>query len=1767
MKHKKSLALLASAAMTVSSVAPAFTSVAMAEGTAKYKEGNYSATANVKSEEDADDEFDYDISVSVDINEEGKITNVSVEKGEDRSDNPDGNDSYFNKAIKGTKNKAGVPTQIVDNQGTDGVDAVTNATYTSNAIKAAVNDALKQAEEANTPDTPVINKTDLQAAVEAVNAAGYEESKYTAESWAALQAALASANEALANENATQEEVDAAKEALVAAATGLEEAPVIPTVDKTALNDAIANAITDQGNYTDETWQAYTDALTAAKEVQADETATQEAVNAALDALTNAQNALAEKPAVSDSVYVLMNIPYDEFYKADLEKNDVKVDAMTSATKNKTRTGSLVGGSYHVNEDGTDITGVIYPVKISNADKAVLDNCKQVTDDSSVTIKVTNRGQTSETEYKGKDALFESDSYSYYILSETPAAYKEVTVGEDGKLSFGKIETSNVTELSEASAELETSTTYGDYQINVDGLPEEKLENISGVILETTDGTSYGLRHLENIWRKSELAFSTGFTESVHGCPTSSEHYKSIMGKTISKITYVTQEGEYTIQTDLYVPVKTGITATAEGTEGTNTAEVKFSKDLPADFAPVYTAKGMELTAEGNTLQYENAKPGKYTVTVSDDNGKYADITLELSVQSKATGSDFVKIENGSSNLTSTDGNVTIADYVKNITSVTVNGKVYSATGRGAAKLFFDNGYLDITAAPFAGGDGFTAGASYEMTIQADGYPDATLTYTVPDTIYAYANLSYGEYWANEDVQAAGDTTSSEELDSHNETDKGAFDAVSRATTNHGLHRGSFQQSTVIHTDAGKDFEISHWKDANTLVLVDGSTVGYNKGVITYTEGRTQKTATLTSYNITGIKYVPVAVKAGDFAEFLANRGANYVVVNGGAMAGGYGEGTLSSYTATANVTANTNGLKAVSKNADGSFSFAAAQTGADSGLLGESQSVATGIEVNVKEASGSYGEFLRVDLNGDYGALGDKMQTVEWTYYGDDSTYTTPVAHYGTKFAADNWMHKSMGIQLGLTDSIRCTLPAGTDGTGYWTLTVRALGYEDYTVKFEATEENIVKGQVKGDLTALKELVAKASEKKESDYSVESWKAFKEELDEANEMIKQDTATQAEVDEQITHLQNAMDNLKKAAVFEIKEGSNQLTSSDANVNIADYVEKIQSVTVNGVAYSATGSDATKLFFDNGYLDITAAPFAGSADFKAGATYNITIQAEGYEDATLTYTVSDTIYAYANLSYGEYWANEAVQAAGDTTSSEEIDSHNETDKGAFDAVSRATTNHGLHRGSFQQSTVIHTDAGVDFAISHWSADGKTLTLTDGSTVGYDKGTITYIENGETKTATLTSYNITGIKYVPVAVSANDFAAFLANRGANYVVVNGGAMAGGYGEGTLSSYDATANVTANTNGLKAVTKNADGSFSFAAAQTGTDSGLLGESQNKASDITMEVKKASGSYGEFLRVDLTGDGYGALGSKMQTVEWTYYGDDSTYTTPVAHYGTKFAADDWMHKSMGIQLGLTDSIRCTLPAGTDGTGYWALTVRALGYEDYTVKFQATDENIVKDQVTVKGDFTALKELVKQASEKKENDYSAESWKAFKDELDETNEMIEAGTATQAEINEQITHLQNAMDNLKTVPGNFDDEELKALVKQAEDKKESDYTSDSWKAFNEELNKLKDVIAGGTAPQSEIDAQRTALQNAMNALAKKNSSGSGSSSSSSSSSTTNNTTNTTTTNNTTVQTTPVSVGGTSPKTGDPTSLIGWMVAGLGSIGGLGTLIRKRKK
>ena len=847
---------------------------------------------------------------------------------------------------------------------------------------------------------------------------------------------------------------------------------------------------------------------------------------------------------------------------------------------------------------------------------------------------------------------------------------------------------------------------------------------------------------------------------------------------------------------------------------------------------------------------------------------------------------------------------------------------------------------------------------------------------------YVYAGMTWSEYWQNEDVQNAGSTASSDTKDSHGEYDKGAFDAVTRATTNHGLHRGSFQCNAVIEMKDGTSYNLAYWKDQTTFVTTEGQEVAIG-----------DIKANINDYKVTGLKYVPVKVKTSDLDALKAK----YTVVeNGGTLKGGYGEGKLSSYEVTAEVTENTNGLKEATKKEDGSFEFSARKNdGTDSGLKDVSlkkADVTPSVRKTTDESknTGAYGDFLRVDLDGNYGDLGANMQAVEWTYYGSDSSRTTPVATYGTKFASDNWMHKSMGIQLGLTESERCQLPAGTDGTGYWKLTVYALGYEDYTYEFEVGADNLASEEKEAsaeDIAALQAKVDEADKLKEADYTAESWANLKTELDESKELLAKDKKLEAEVKEQVTHLTEAIEKLEKAA-------------------------------------------------------------------------------------------SEYSYVYVGMTWSEYWQNEDVQNAGSTASSDTKDSHGEYDKGAFDAVTRATTNHGLHRGSFQCNAVIEMKDGTSYNLAYWK-DQTTFVTTEGQEVAI----------GDIK-ANINDYKVTGLKYVPVKVKTSDLDALKAKY---TVVENGGTLKGGYGEGKLSSYEVTAEVTENTNGLKEATKKEDGSFEFSARKNdGTDSGLKDVSLKKA-DVTPSVRKTTdeskntGAYGDFLRVDLDGN-YGDLGANMQAVEWTYYGSDSSRTTPVATYGTKFASDNWMHKSMGIQLGLTESERCQLPAGTDGTGYWKLTVYALGYEDYTYEFEVGADNLASEEKEASAeDIAALQAKVDEADKLKEADYTAESWANLQTELQESKDLLAKDKPLEAEVKEQTTHLTEAIENLKKA--DVDTSKLEESVKKADTLKESDYTAESWAAFQSAYAKAKaaleakDSVTAVKEAQAELDQAIAAL------------------------------------------------------------------------------------
>ena len=441
----------------------------------------------------------------------------------------------------------------------------------------------------------------------------------------------------------------------------------------------------------------------------------------------------ADETNKGQDVYVLMNIPYADFYKAELnKKNTVKVDATTSATKTKTRS-TLANGSYHADNTGEHISGITYPVKIKAGTD--LSNLKQITDASKVSITVNMKGKEITTEYKGKDALFESADYSYYVLSTAPAYYKELTVNEDGTYSFGKTTATKKTVEGAAIEKFKTSSKYGDYQLNLNFDKVADSDQISGntkvlaAVITTTDGTQYGLRHVENIWKGTEFAWGTGFTTQSHGCPISGEHYVSMMGKTIDVVTYYTENGvvKYDID-DTYVPYKFDTSAfKVENSDVTSGSAKVTVPTLPEAYDAEYAVEGLtNVSVENGTLKYNatGVKPGQYTLNVTDKSSKYVPFSTSFTL----TTDNVVAVYNNNVKAPALVAAKDVqaddfANFVKNIQKVSVNGKEYAASGKGAVKLINADGTLVTTA------DALKAEGTYNIVVTATGY-NKTLEFT-----------------------------------------------------------------------------------------------------------------------------------------------------------------------------------------------------------------------------------------------------------------------------------------------------------------------------------------------------------------------------------------------------------------------------------------------------------------------------------------------------------------------------------------------------------------------------------------------------------------------------------------------------------------------------------------------------------------------------------------------------------------------------------------------------------------------------------------------------------------------------------------------------------------------------------------------------------------------------------------------------------------------------------------------------------------------------
>lgn len=1757
----KTLAGLMIAAMTAG-VCP--TTAFAVTGAHVAANGTYTKEVTVS---DGGDAFtDYKVSVSLKV-ENGKFSAITVTPVGEYDDD---NDTYLDRAENGNpskKNFVGYSSLIGQNATEDtvnswNVDTKSGATYSSKAVKSALVSAINDAPSA----TVEVNTANLEAAI--AKAKGLTAADYTEDSWNALQMALTAADAALTAKE-SQKAVDTAAGNLTAAIDALAKV----NTEKLAAAIAKADALKEV-DYTADSWTTMQAALTEAKSaLEAKES--QEKVDAAEAKLTKAIEAL-EKNAVAKEVYVLMNIPYDKFYAA--EGVDY-ADAVTSATLNKTRS-SLAAGSYHVSSDGSDITGIVYPVKLEDA--SALNKLTQVTDSSKVDITVSMKGKETTTTYEGKDALFESPSYSYYMLSEVPSYYKKATVNEDGSLSFGKAEGAEVQTLSNVTADFRTSSNYGDYQMNLSGLPDD-ITTVYGVVVGTKEGDSYGLRHVENIWKISKLAWSTGFVTTAHGNQLQYKDYVPMMGQTISKVTYYTNAGIYEIPMSVYVPVKfDGSVEVADAKASSGETKITLNK-LPSDYEAEYSVEGLEnVKVENGVLTYTaaDAKVGKYTLKVTDKSGKYADISADFTLTTEVTP---IIYERDQKALVPADGYSAddLAAYVKSIESVSVDGTPYAASGKGAVKIIKEDGSIDATAKPFANAKD---GQEFEIVVKATGYAkDYTFTYKYEDAYtYVYAGLSWAEYWAAEGVQAAGDASSSDAYDLRDEYDKGAFDTVTRATANHGLHRGSFQCTDVIEAENGKEYKISYWKSegkTTKAVLTDGNEITFNRGTITEADGTTTK---MTEHHVTGLKYVPVKVAKDDYEAFKAKYD---VVENGGTLAGGYSENKLSSYNGlVAEVTSATNGLKTATKNSDGSFSFSAKAAGTESGIKDQALKTAPSaadVGLTVQEGEGKYGEFLRVDMKGDYGDLAANMQAVKWTYYGSDSTYKNALATYGTKFAADNWMHKSMGIQLGLTDSLRCTLPAGTDGTGYWTITVTALGYEDVTYQFQTTEENIAKANPVTDTSELEAAIEKAKGLNKELYTAKSWSNVESELEEAETELER-KHTQEMVNEAAEHLNNAIASLKSQYVlmnipysaFYKAEVQNDV---DVDVFTSATLNKTRTASLAGGSYhtNADGSQIDGITFPVKVTDdMDMSKYTQVTDDDS---VDITVTNRG-QTSTTTYKGKDALFQNADYAYYKltevpsYYKEVSVdkdgnltfgKTVGNVTTLEGLSAELSTETGYgdyqldIDGLRDKLTELGVKNIN---GVVINTKEGSSYGLRHleniWRMEE--LAWATGFTEAVH-GCPTSSDHykammGQTITS-VTYYTDKGMYNIPLA----DI--YVPVKFTHDLEVANAAITAGKTEVTVTGLPDDYAAEYKVDGLDGVSVQ-NGVLTFNNAKKGKYTLTISDKKGKYADITTEFEL----YTEAMPAAYDADKKALVKTADATDE--EFADYIKSISVVSVNGKDYRATG---RGATVIINEDGSIKTDAAPFAEGDTF-EITVSATGYLPqsftYTTKMAPAPAEVNTE---------ALEATIAKAEELKESDYTAESWKAMQTSLTSAKAALEAKESQEA-VDAASASLQSSIDALKAATPAETEEEtkddkkdeaeavdtaaLEKVIATAKGLKKNDYTAATWSTLQTALTNAEKALDAKESQKSVDEAAKT-LQAAIDGLKK----AADTTATTDDKKNNNNNNNSTNKNNTTNKNTTTSKN--SPKTGDPVSVLGLLGAAISSvgIGGLGLRLRKKSK
>ncbi len=153
----------------------------------------------------------------------------------------------------------------------------------------------------------------------------------------------------------------------------------------------------------------------------------------------------------------------------------------------------------------------------------------------------------------------------------------------------------------------------------------------------------------------------------------------------------------------------------------------------------------------------------------------------------------------------------------------------------------------------------------------------------------------------------------------------------------------------------------------------------------------------------------------------------------------------------------------------------------------------------------------------------------------------------------------------------------------------------------------------------------------------------------------------------------------------------------------------------------------------------------------------------------------------------------------------------------------------------------------------------------------------------------------------------------------------------------------------------------------------------------------------------------------------------------------------------------------------------------------------FTKAHEDLTKAEAALerRGDASELRKKLEEMKAYDPSEFTDESWEIFEPIWEQAKAIAADIDATQNMIDEILEQLVEA--NQQLVAYHVDKTKLGEAIDEASAKKESDYTSATWKLFQKKLQAANDIMATAKPEQSSIDQAEKDLRDAMKQLVKR--------------------------------------------------------------------------